>query len=173
MSRSAFRKFIATLSEEDLRNELQLLYTKIKQVKTHYSMELGETLDRKKIYDKVKKEIYNLFYIRGLPRRRPRIQKIKTLIKELNKNAVFNHETADLYIYASRTGLDYLLLRPNTTKAAFNNCIENFSKGCDLVSAYSLEDDFLESCKSIVLDAKKIYMIKHEIQEIYDMHFGE
>lgn len=171
MSRSAFLKFSKSLNEEELRTELTNLYGKIEEVKKHYAMELGKDTDRKKIFDKAKKEITNLLYVRNRPRKRPRIAKIKVILKELAKLSVFQHETADLYLHATEQETAYLMRRPSTTQATFNNCRENFEKACDIINQLSLHNDFVDRCRVIVQDANSIYMLDEEIQSIYNKNF--
>lgn len=147
------------------------LYNELDAVKKHYAMELGQDTDRKKIFDKAKKEIYNLIYIRNKPRKRPRIAKIKTITKELAKLSVFQHETADLYLYAAELEAAYLLRRPSTTQATFNNCRENFEKACDIINQLALHEDFKDRCRVLVQDANAIYMLDEQIQDIYNKNF--
>jgi len=171
MSRSAFTKFIKTLEENDLRTELASLYAKIDGVKKHYAMELGKDADRKKIFDKAKKEIFNLLYVRNKPRRRPRIQKIKLKLKEIAKYSVFQHELADLYLYASEQEMNYLQRRPSTTQATYNNCVENFQKACDIINQLMLHDSFRERCQTMALDSDVVYLLEDKIVDIYSNNF--
>ena len=114
------------------------IYSKFSDVKKHYAMELGSEADRKKIFDKAKKEIKNLYYVRNRPRKRPRIAKIKTIIKEVSNISVFSHEKVDLLLYATETGLGYLHKKSNTTNATYNNCRDNFDKATTLINQLSL-----------------------------------
>ncbi len=171
MSRSAFTKFINTLEEEDLRKELTSLYSKIDSVKKHYAMELGKDTDRKKIYDRAKKDVYNLLYVRGKPRRRPRIQKIKVLLKDLAKFSVFQHELADLYLYAAEQQMAFLQRRPSTTQATYNNCVDNFSKACDIINQLVLHESFEKRCEELTLDSDTVYLLEDRIVDIYNATF--
>lgn len=171
MSRGEFGKFIKSMNEDELRDELKLLYQKIEDVKKHYAMELGKDADRKKIFDRTKLEVRNLLYIRNKPRKRPRIAKLKNILKDLAKISVFKHEMADLYLYAAECEVAYLLRRPSTTKATYNNCRENYEKACDIINQLSLHNDFEDRCQTMVSDADSIYMLDEEINEIYNKNF--
>ena len=57
MGRSEFTKYINSLSKEEAREEIKLLYSKFKEVNKYYSLELGSNEDREKLYKKTKKEI--------------------------------------------------------------------------------------------------------------------
>jgi len=171
MSRGEFSKFIKTLNEEELREELTGLYGKIDEVKKHYAMELGKDADRAKIYAKAKKDIKNLLYIRERPRKRPRIAKLKDLLKQLNKFSVFKHEMADIYLYAAEVEMAYLLRRPSTTRATYNNCRENFEKACDIINQLVLHEDFKDRCRTMATDSDSVYMLEEEIHDIYSKNF--
>ena len=57
MKRSSFIKHINHLDEEELREELLLLFSKLDDVKKFYALELGTDEERQKIYAKAKKII--------------------------------------------------------------------------------------------------------------------
>jgi hypothetical protein len=82
MRKSSFIKHINQLEEEDLRSELLMLFSKVKGVSEFYKMELGSEADRKKLYDKAKKDIASKFATKSYRRpRRPRIQKTYKILK--------------------------------------------------------------------------------------------
>jgi len=81
MSRSNFIKFIKSLDEAELRKEITQLYSNHKDVKNYYSMELGSDEDRKKIYDKAKVDIRNMYFIKDKARKRPRVAKNQFVYK--------------------------------------------------------------------------------------------
>ena len=171
MSRTEFNKYIKSLEEEELRKELTAIYQKIPEVKLHYAMELGSDADRMKIFRNAKKDINNLIYIRNRPRKRPRIQKIKTILKDISKISVFEHEMAELYLFASECQMQYLLRRPSTTKATYNNCIENFKKACDIIDQLALQAQFKDRCQMLATDSDSLFMIEEELEEIYNKTF--
>lgn len=171
MSKAKFIKHTKALSEEELREEISLLYSKLNEVKTYYAMELGNDDDRKKIYDKAKAEIKNLYYIRGKPRRRPRIQKIKTKLKELEKLAVFTHETIDVNLYTCDISMTYLSRRPSTTQASYNNCKDTFSTALNLIQKTALYSEFKDRCQKLVEDAMAVYDLELVFAEMYKEAF--
>lgn len=173
MSKAKFVKHIKALGEAEMREELTILYTKIKEVKLYYAMELGDDEGRKKIYDKAKVDIKNLYYTRGKPRRRPRIQKIKTILKNLEKLAVFTHETIDINLYTCDISMSYLMRRPSITQPTYNNCIDTFNKALKLIQQTALYDEFDERCQQILTDGMSVYeldtLIDKMYREVYDL----
>ena len=61
MRKSTFIKFLKEAPEEDLRTELETLYSKFPDVKEHYIMELGSEEDRQKVIEKVKKKLRGMY----------------------------------------------------------------------------------------------------------------
>ncbi len=166
MSKSKFLKFVSAVGEEELREELKSLYTKIPEVKLHYLMELGNDEDRKKRYEKAKKDIKNFFYIAQKPRKRTRVAKAKSLIKDIIKHAIFSHEKVDIYLHATEISLMYLLRRPSATQATYNFCMFTFQKAIHLILEMALQTDFEDRCKSIATDAQAVYGLNTEIRDI-------
>ncbi len=172
MSKSELKKYIGSLQENELREEILNLHQKLPEVKSYYAIELGSEADRKKIYDKAKKDIWNLYYISKRPRKRPRIQKVKALLKEREKLSIFTHETIDLYLYAVEIALAYLLTRSRTTKATYNSTAENFKKAAKFIQQAGLQDVFNERCALLTSDAELIYMLEEVFSDIYTDCFG-
>ncbi len=168
VNRAEFNKFLKSIGEAELRAELVMLYSKVSAVKEHYTMELGDEKARKKVYDKTKKDLSNLYYIRGIARKRPRIQKVKSLLKTMEKNAVFTHETVDLYLFVTELSLEYLSKRSRTTQAVYNQCIESYRKASSLISQYDYQDDFLVRCKSCCKKSSKFYSLSGEISDLFE-----
>jgi len=169
-ARSEFTKFLKSLSEEELREELKSLYSSIKDVKQHYQMELGGDAERKKIFDKAKKDIYNLYFIRNIPRKRPRVAKIKAILKEMKKLSVFSHETADLLLATTETCLEYLYNRSYTTSATYNSCIDSYDQALAIIDT-GLHADFEKRCRFIAAKAENIDELDGVLQELFEKVF--
>ncbi len=173
MSRSNFIKFIKSLDEDELRKEMTHLYSSIKDVKQYYSMELGTDTDRKKIYDKAKVDIRNLYYIRNKPRKRPRIQKIKTILKSLEKIAVFTHETIDINLYTCGISMEYLSRRPSTTQAGYNNCLDTFKKAMLLIQQVGMQKEFEDASQMLIENSASLLFIEDELVDAYNEAFKD
>ena len=93
MRKSKFLKHINQLGEEELREELTLLFDKLPEVKTFYKFELGDTKAKEKYYTRIKNDIKSKFATRSFKKpRRPRIQKINSMLSQLRKDVVFEFE---------------------------------------------------------------------------------
>ena len=86
MRKSNFVKHINALNEEELREEMGILYQKLEEVRKYYTMELGSAKDREKKYALAKKEIKAKFATKGIRKpRRPRVQKVRQILKKSDK----------------------------------------------------------------------------------------
>ena len=149
---------------------MKSLYKTLKEVKQHYQMELGGDEERRKIVDKAKKDIFNLYFIRAKPRKRPRIAKIKIILKELKKLSVFSHETIDLFLYTTETCHEYLSRRRSTTSATYNSCVDCYQQALQLIDT-GLHNDFKDRCKKIASKAARISELDGMLTELYDETF--
>lgn len=163
MSRSHFLKHIKSLSEEELKEELKLLYGKFKDVKKYYSMELGDISARNKIYIKAKKDISNLFLIRGLHRKRPRIQKLNKLFSELKKNAVFQHELIDVYLHSAEHGMRFIIETRKSPDPVFNHTIKCLESAFKLIKESVMLDQFKDRIDGIERMSSSLYFIHKKV----------
>jgi hypothetical protein len=169
MRKSTFLKHISHLEESELREELKLLYTKLESVKTYYKMELGSTKDREKVYVAAKKEITAKFKTKSYRRpRRPRIQKINTIIRDLSKKAIFSYEMIDVYLHTTITGLQFMNEYRFYSDVLANHIINSFSSACLLIESNRMKEKYEEACQNIILLSKIEYPLQIEICKIYN-----
>ncbi len=160
--RKEFKKYIQSLDDEALKEELMALYTKIDDVKKHYAMELGSDADRQKLYKKAKKQISSMFHIGQKPRKRPRIKKVKEILREIRTHAIFKHELADIFLHASEEAVRFILYKPNTTDAVYNLAKSGYENAIQLIEEYNLEvtmGDRLEALENNM-------SLNHDLQNI-------
>lgn len=150
MNRNKFKKHVDMLDTEDLRDELMNLFIKVKGVKEYYLMELGDDKQRKKIYEKAKKDIASKYATKSYRRpRRPRIQKVKTLIKKLETEAVLPFELIDIYLYNSETALAFMMEYRFDSNPLRNSIKDTFRKALDLIKLEKMEEDYKDRCGTI------------------------
>lgn len=172
MSKAKFVKHLKELNIEEMRHELLGLYDKVSEVKKYYAMELGSDKDRKKIFDKAKKEIAAKYATKSYRRpRRPRIQKINAIISKIEKAAIFKHELIDLYLFDLETALVFIAKYNFYSKVIVNHTISIFKKAMKLIDEEFVHDMFKERCENIVDRSVLIYEIHMEIRPIYKRTF--
>jgi hypothetical protein len=155
MRKSQFIKHINALGEADLREELNMLFTKLDEVKKFYTMELGSAADRQRKYDAAKSDIKAKFATKGIRKpRRPRIQKVKQILSATEKLAVFNFEMIDLYLYTTESALKFMGKYNYLSTPLFNIINNSFDRAVDLIIENKMAVDYEERCRKILGNAR-------------------
>ena len=151
MRRSVFNKHIEQLSEEELKDEIQVLYDKIPEVKSFYALELGDDKERSKIYDKAKQSIHAKYKTKSFRKpRRPRIQKINRLLTELEKNATYNWDMIDVYLYNVEQGLNFMKVYSFYSEPLRNTIINSLEKALLLIEDALFHSQYKERIESLI-----------------------
>ena len=168
MRKSEFLKHINQLGEEELRQELTLLFDKLAEVKLYYKMELGNEKDRKRIYSQAKKDIASKYKTKSIRKpRRPRIQKVQKILRELERQTVFNYELIDIYLYDVECALQFAHKYDYFTQVLFNNISRSFERACELIEQNRLYKDYSERCDNILLLSRYIRELNKNLNAIY------
>ena len=151
MNRKTFKNHIDQLEEEDLREELFTLFTKIKEVKNYYLMELGDDKQRKRIYEKAKKEITTKYATKSYRRpRRPRIQKVKNIIRQIENESIFPYELIDVYLHNTEVALAFMMEYRYDSNPLRNSINDSFQKALNLIDLELMKKDYSERCGTLV-----------------------
>ena len=151
MRKSEFKRFLESLSEEELRKELEMIYSNFKEVKLYYGMELGNEEARTSVFEKAKKEITAKYSSKRLDRpKRPRVGKINMLLKKMEKVSIFKEEMADLHLFNVEQGIAFSERHYYYSKPLFNTIISSFSKASALILESMGQDSFKDRCVDIV-----------------------
>jgi len=165
MHRSTFLKHIKNLDEQDLREELTLLFDKVEAVKIYYKMDLGSDSDRAKIYKKIKKEIATKYTTKSYRKpRRPRIQKVNLILGKIKKDSIFSHEIIDVYLFTVETAVHFMIEYDFYSEVLENNIVNTFTKVHFLIKDSRMEKEFDERYQKILVQCKPYYRIKKRIQ---------
>ena len=168
MRKSTFQKHIDQLSEEELKAELSLLYDKIEAVKKFYKMELGSVKDKKKYYDAAKKLITSKFATKSFRKpRRPRIQKVNSILRELKDRAIFEFEMIDIYLFTAETAISFMRDYYFQSDPVFNITTNCFSKACVLIKENRMESEYLERCDQIIERSRYYIGMNKELKKAY------
>jgi len=131
-----FLKHIEKLDEDDLRRELKLLYEKLDEVKRFYKFEIGDPKDKEKYYTKIKTNIKSKFATRSFRKpRRPRIQKLHSLLTQLRKDVVFDFELIDIYLFTVESGVEFMHDYYFQSEPLINLINKYFEKACLLIES--------------------------------------
>ena len=172
MRKSGFIKHLNALEEEDLKNELIMLYDKVPGVKAFYAMELGSADQRKKTYRKAKEEIASKYKTKSYRRpRRPRIQKVLKIFSELKKITVLNYELIDVYLFDVETALEFVREYNYFSTPLFNNIIRSYKEALSLISENNMFEEYRERCENVVVDSKVIFELNQEIVNLFNVNY--
>jgi len=135
MNRKTFQNHIDQLEAEDLREELMNLFLKIKEVKNYYLMELGDDKQRKKIYDKAKKDITSKYTTKSY--RRPRSE------------SIFPFELIDVYLHNAEVALAFMMEYRYDSNPLRNSINSTYQKALNLIDLEMMKDEYSERCGTL------------------------
>ncbi len=168
MRKSSFIKHINQLGEEDLRSELLMLFNKVKEVSEFYKMELGTEADRKRLYDKAKKNITSKFATKSYRRpRRPRVQKVNQILSETKSKSIFDYDMIDIYLFTCETAVEFVWEYEFASTPVFNVIRKTFDSALTLIKLNSMENDYEDRCKAIVNKIRFDRYLKAEMETTF------
>ncbi len=149
---SDFKKLLANLSHEELKDEMLKLFQKLPQVQAFYAQELlGET-DRRKILEEYKKKIYKEFWTSSGNYKNTSNSKVRTMITDFEKVCVSQSELVELILYR----VDVALHRANefgmSDDSEYNPALNAFEKALKIVEKERLFEYFSTECHHIARD---------------------
>lgn len=157
MRKSAFIKHLEELSEVELRLELARLYESIPEVRDYYKLDLGSEQDRKKVFDKAKKDITAKYATKSYRRpRRPRIQKVKSILSDMTKKSIFDYDMIDLHLFNVECAVFFMEEYRFSSQVIFNMINTSFSKSLLMIQDGILQDEFKDRCQAILESVKDI-----------------
>jgi hypothetical protein len=169
LRKSNFTKFIDSLSDEELREEMDKLFTKYKSIKEYYTMELGSEDDRKKLLDKAKNGIRKLY---EKFRTRSRLTKVNNILKDMSAISIFDHELADVYITHVEAATNHLNYFGWARDADYNHLEKSFFRAVDLVTSSQSQDQLGGRLKDILKKLQKYTYFVDELEIYYDDNLG-
>lgn len=163
-----FKKLINEMSENDLREELLKLYTKLPLVKDFYNQDLMTEEERQVVLKSYKDKIYKQFWTpKGNPKQPNNLQ-LRTLVAEFEKIAVFPYDVIDLLIYRVETTTDHANDFGGTGDANYNSAITMFKKATKLIKDNNLKSYFEDRCKTIFEADNLDYWYIEELEDLYE-----
>ena len=168
MRKSSFVKHINQLEEEDLRSELLMLFTKVKAVSEYYKMELGSEEDRKRLYEKAKKDIASKFATKSYRRpRRPRIQKAYKILSEVKSKSVFDYEMIDVYLFTCEKAVEFVWEYEFASTPVFNMIAKTYDMALSLIKISNMEEEYRERSENILVEITFDRELNSKITETY------
>lgn len=170
--KAAFTKFIKSLDEKGLYNELQRLYTKIPEVKKFYEMELSPNTDKivAEAKAKLKKEYHPA---RGFGKARSSVS--RKIVLDFKKIAIHQSDVIDLWLYRTEMMAQYTLDYGDMDEPFYNSLIAGFEAGCKLIEKEKLEKAFERRCHEIIdaIYGKVGWGLDYDLITVYEDYLGE
>jgi len=172
MQKSKFTKYIKSLTEEELMAELESLYVYSPDVKQYYVMELGTEKDRQRIYNNIKKEIEKKYATRSIRRpRKPRISKIRAILRNLERQKSFTYELGDVFLFNVECATEYVKKHWILTDPLRNIILETYEKACLNIRDALMEDEYLDRVNQCIVNMKRQPGTAIEMEKIKDRIF--
>ena len=172
MRRSAFLKHVHLLNEEELREELISLFSKLDDVKKFYALELGTDEDRKRIYAQAKKIISAKYSTKSFKKpRRPRIQKVNAILNNLKKEAVFPFELIDIYLFNVETAIHFMRSYHFDSTPIRNSIESSFRKALELMSSERMEEKYHQRSIKILNTSNIPLELRYSLTKHYNKVF--
>ena len=173
MRRSAFLKHIHLLGEEELREELVVLFSKFDDVKKFYALELGTDEDRKRIYAQAKKVIASKYTTKSFKKpRRPRIQKVNSILSKLKNEAVFPFEMIDIYLFNVETAINFMRTYHFDSTSVRNSIETSFRKALELMVSERMEDEYQDRNLKILNTSNIPLELRYILTKHYNKNFS-
>ena len=162
------------MSDDERREELLILFTKIQQVHDYYAQELMSPDDRKKIVADYKKKIYNQFWTRGGNPRDASNAEVRKIITEFEKVSVVPKEVVELLLYRVDVALDFANQFGGLPESDYNAAMNAYEKALKIITKEKLESYFKDECVNISRDRGNMdYWVVEQMNELNVDYFGE
>ena len=158
------------MNEDELREELDKLYSRYRDIKNYYTMELGEKDDRKKLLDKAKNSIERLYERR---KTRSRLSKVNAILKDISSISIFDHELADVYIHHVECATDHINYYGLRREADANHLASSFRKSVDLILRSQTQEDNVPRLEKCLERLHRFYALVNELGEYLDSQLEE
>ena len=142
-------KYLEHLSKKELEQEVLKLYTKFKEIKAYYQLELGSEEDRLNLLNAYKEQI-TLKYFPNRGFGDPSNAEIRKILNEYKKIAIFKHEIAALLLHRISIAIKYSRKYGYCEDSLYNSVYSNFEELLKLMEEHKLTNLFLKDCKKVV-----------------------
>ncbi|MDE6445165.1 MAG: hypothetical protein K2K64_12230 [Muribaculaceae bacterium] len=138
MSKTKLKKYLQTLTEEQVIQVVMDLYDARKEAREY--LEFFMNPDIKAALEKAKKEVFrNYFTPQGRPRGRVSAKSGNDIVADFIRLETDPESVAELMIYHIEVMMSRLVLRHLVRETAWNTVVTQFRKAADYVTSYNLQ----------------------------------
>ncbi|WP_116125889.1 DUF6155 family protein [Lewinella sp. IMCC34183] len=140
-----FNKLLSSLTEEELREELQRLYARFPVLREYYQMELG---DAKKVVDKYKAALRKSFFPARGRGKRGRSQSRK-IIKKFAEVSIHPKDLVELHFYRAELMAEYINAMRVDSDAYHDSTVKAFEEACAMAEREVLLETFADGARQL------------------------
>lgn len=149
MSKTKLKKYLATLSHEQIIQVVMDLYDARKEAKEYLEFFLNP--DPKEALEKGKKNLYrNYFTPQGRTRARISVKAGTDMVSDFIKLGTDPEPVAELLLYHVEVMMTRLVLRHLVRETAWNTVVTQFRKALDYIYSYNLESLYERRIERII-----------------------
>ena len=147
MATANLKKFLNTLSKEELIKHIIELDKKYKPVQEYYQLYITNDVDA--VVNKYRNEIQNEFFpLRGQPKMR--LSVARKAVLEANKLGLPPEKMADLMLFYVETGVQFTCTYGDIDEPFYNSMESMFAKALKFITAEALLPNFRLRAETIV-----------------------
>lgn len=140
-------KYLASLSEKELIQEVKKLYDKFEPVRQYYAMELSA--DSEKVLADFKARIKKEYFPnRGFGRASSSAS--RKVVSDFKKIAVHKKDVVELLLYRTEMMIDFTAAYGDIDEAFYNSLGSGFAEACKLIKREKLETYFRPLCQELI-----------------------
>jgi hypothetical protein len=168
-----FKRFLAEMTQEELRAEMLKLFSKLDQVQAFYAQELMSDSDRKSMLEEYKKKVYNQYWTRtGNPRIVSNAE-VRKIIGDFEKVSVFPSELIDLLLYRVELVTESASQFGGGPDADYKAAASTFEKALKLMEKNKLDTHFKKRCTTLLETGNLDYWYLEHLEGLYESYFPE
>lgn len=140
-------KYLNSLSEKELIQELKKLYDKFEPIRQYYAMELSD--DSEKVLAEFKARIKKEYFPnRGFGRASSKAS--RKVVTDFKKIAVHKKDVVDLLLYRTEMMIEFTAAYGDIDEAFYNSLSSGFAEACKLIKREKLETHFSVYCQELI-----------------------
>ncbi|MEZ4994938.1 MAG: DUF6155 family protein [Saprospiraceae bacterium] len=140
-------KYLDSLSEKELTQEIIKLYDKFEPVRQYYTMELSD--DSEKVLADFKAQLKKEYFPnRGFGRAGSKAS--RKIVSDFKKIAVHKKDVVELLLYRTEIMIDFTAAYGDMDEAFYNSLGSGFAEACKLIRQEQLESYFRAYCQELI-----------------------
>ena len=141
------KKYLNSLEEKELINEIVKLYDKFKPVKQYYELELGN--DSSKLLDEFKEKIRKEYLpTRGFGRARSSIA--RKIVADFRKISIHSKDLVDLMLFRTEIMIEFSETFGDIDEQFYSSLESSFEQACKIIRKEKLESHVKIYCQELV-----------------------